>query len=101
MDSYQHPKFITVRAGATGNTGFKIKNPTKVLVCHPGSYSPDTHGRLFDALRALLLRRVQRNALRGLLAYLRKKHGNTLVAESVRYKKRPKERPSKRKRRRQ
>ena len=101
VDNYQHPDFITVRASDTGSTGFKIRNPAKVLVCHPGSYSQDTHGRLFDALRALLLRRACKNALQGLLSYLRKKHGSTRVFETVRYKKRPKVRPSKRKRRRQ
>ena len=56
VDSYQHPEFLTTRAGAKGTTGFKIKNPARVLICKPGgTYLPDTHGRLFDAMQALLL----------------------------------------------
>lgn len=101
VNNYQHPEFITVRTSSAGSTGFKIKNPAKVLVCNLGSYSPDTHGCLFDALRALLLRQAWKNALQGLLAYLWRKHGNALIAESVRYKKRPKVQPSRRKRRKQ
>ena len=81
VNNYQHPEFLTVRASSAGNTGFKIKNPAKVLVCNPGSYCPDTHGRLFDALGALLLRQALKNVLQGLLAYLQKKHGDVLLAE--------------------
>lgn len=83
-------QLLTVRAGTTGSTGFKVKNPVKVLVCKPRSYSLDANGQLFDALRALLLRRSWPNALQGLLEYLRGKHGSSLVTEVVRYKKRPK-----------
>ena len=51
----------------------------KVLVCKPGSYDPSKHGRLFDALHALLLRRARNNALKGLIAHMRHKYGSKLV----------------------
>ena len=85
VDIYQHPDTLTVRAGEKGRTGFQLENSSKVLVCKPGTYSPDTHGRLFDALRALLLRRAGQNALWGLLAYLWKQYGTKKVSESVEY----------------
>ena len=50
VHSYQHPKFLTVRAKEKGTTSLKIKNPSKVLICKPGTYSPETHGRLFDTM---------------------------------------------------
>ena len=100
VNNYQHPETLTVRAGKKGATGFQIKNPAKVLVCKPGTYSPATHGRLFDALRALLLRRARRNALRGLLSYLRKEYGTKKVNESVRYPEKKEKTKPRRKRKR-
>ena len=82
VDIYQHPDTLTVRAGEKGRTGFQLENPSKVFVCKPGTYSPDTHG----ALRALRLCRACRNALQGLLAfYLQKQYGTKEVHESVEY----------------
>ena len=62
-------------------------NPTRAMVCIPGSYSVERHGRLFDALQRLLIRRVRQNATQGLLAYLRTKYGDTLRRDEVVYKK--------------
>ena len=62
------------------------------LVCKAGSYSRDHHGRLFDALRAILLRRVRRNALRGLFKYLQCKHGESQCLQRVVYHRRKKHR---------
>ena len=70
------------------------------LVCKAGSYSSQAHGRLFNALRALLLRRVRRNALRGLLEYLRIKHGERQCWQQVKYRRRRKRRRRKKKRKR-
>ena len=88
VNNYQHPEHITVKSGANRQTAFQIKNPAKILVCKPGSYSEETHGRLFDAFRNLLIRRARRNAFRGLAAYLRQKHGSQAVEFTVKYHKR-------------
>ena len=55
VNSYQYLECLTARAGEKGTTGFKVRNPSKVLICNPGTYSPETHGRLFNAMRALTL----------------------------------------------
>ena len=65
-------------------------NAGKPLVCVQGLYCLDKHGRLFDALRRLLIRRVRHNTLRGLIRYMQNKHGSRLVETEVGYKKRKK-----------
>ena len=45
------------------------------LICKAGTYSP-AHLRLFDALRALLLRQCRRNAFKGFCKHLKNKHGD-------------------------
>ena len=88
VNNYQHPEHITVNSGGNRQTAFRIKNPAKILVCKPGSYSEENHGRLFNAFRNLLIRRARRNAFKGLTAYLRAKHGSEAIEFIVRYHKR-------------
>ena len=92
VNSYQHS------ANVTASDGSLRENPVKAMVCIPGSYTEDKHGRLFNALRKLLIRRVRRNATQGLLAYLRGKYGGTLRMDTVVYKKVKKKRNRKRRR---
>jgi len=47
------------------------------LICIKGTYCKETHGRLFDAFRVLLLKRYRRNLMRSFLKYLHEKHGNS------------------------
>ena len=85
VNNYNHPEFLTVKSFCNRQTAFQIKNPAKILVCKPGSYSEEKHGRLFDAFRNLLIRRARRNAFRGLTAYLRNKHGGHMINFIVKY----------------
>ena len=45
------------------------------LICVKGSYSVQTHGRLFEGLRTLLQRRWCVNVIRSFLRYMRREHG--------------------------
>jgi len=47
------------------------------LICIKGTHCKETHGRLFDAFRVLLLRRYRHNLMRSFLKYLHEKHGNS------------------------
>ena len=85
VNNYHHPEYLTVKSTGNRQTAFQIKNPAKILVCKPGSYSEKNHGRLFDAFRNLLIRRARRNAFRGLTAYLRDKHGGRKTEFVVKY----------------
>ena len=49
VNNYQHPENIT------GPDGRVRDSPTRAMVCIPGSYSVERHGRLFDALQRLLI----------------------------------------------
>ena len=88
VNNYQHPEHITVNSGGNWRTAFQIKNPAKILVCKPGSYSEEKHGHLFDANHNLLICRARQNAFRGLTAYLQAKHGGQTIEFTVKYHKR-------------
>ena len=62
----------------------------QAMVCVRGTFCHEKHGRLFDALRSLMLRRARRNAFLGLIRYLRQTHGSELVECVVRYRKKRK-----------
>lgn len=83
VNNFQPPSAVYSKGKPSARVMFKESTPAKGLVCVAGSYNPTTHGRLFDALRSLLIRRARRNAFRGLLKYLRAKYGNTMVQEEV------------------
>ena len=78
VNNYTPPEATYSKSSGKSKVLFKESPKGSVLVCKPGSYVPDKHGRLFDALRILLLRRARRNALRGLIVYMRQKYGNTM-----------------------
>ena len=52
-------------------------------ICIPGSYTPATHGRLFDGLRTLALRWYRRRILQSLLRYLRSHYGKNRTYSEV------------------
>ena len=55
------------------------------LVCVPGTFCEEKHGRLFTAMRSWMHRLYRRRVVRGLLKYLNKEYdgGNRLVEEFV------------------
>ena len=48
-----------------------------------GTYDKKNHGRLFDAMQALLIRRYRRNVTRSLIKFLRKEHGTRFIRVPV------------------
>ena len=85
VNNFEPPEALFTKSSSDRRVLFKEDSKGTVLVCKPGTYDPSKHGRLFDALRALLIRRVRRNALRGLIAHMRCKYGSKLVPASINY----------------
>ena len=83
VDNFEPPEVSYSKSSLKSKVLFKEVTKAKILICKPGSYDPEKHGRLFDALRVLLLRRARQNALKGLIAYMRNKYGSKLVLTSV------------------
>ena len=85
VNNFEQPTTVYSKGSNATKVMFKESSPSTALVCVPGTYNPETHGRLFDALRALLIRRARRNAFKGLVKYLRLKYGSAKVCEEVTY----------------
>ena len=85
VNNFTPPEVAYSKARESGKVMFKEAVRSRILVCKPGTYHPEKHGRLFDSLRSLLIRRARRNAFKGLVRYLREEYGSSLVTEVVVY----------------
>ena len=65
VNNFTPPEVRYSKGESSSRVMFKEATGCKVLICKLGTYHQDTHGRLFDALRSLLIRRARRNAFKG------------------------------------